>query len=348
MIDVHNVLNMVVLGVSVLMAVVILTSTMYLTSLGSEEASKATESVSNIVVTEDADYAAIKGPLSGIQVRELVQKYNDSGIYTLTLTKNVPDGFYNTSGIDDTSSINYVKDDDEFTATLARDVNNTVVGVTFIQQGVESKEFNEDDAKLAGFGQDYEIMLSQMSLFNQAKSSSDLCTTVIRSFEKWADKLKEEYDSEAAMTYKKVTGATADDTEVIAHTNSMKSQTEFYNTLASYLSDWATRKVNLDLIYSTVLDSEDEEPEEDEEQSYTYSEEHTTNIDSNNTSNHAEPDNTEETEESEQNTNPEADSGSLNSGGKWDSGSSLISNPDNADSSTDDYVDLEVPVGGED
>lgn len=257
----ENALSLVVLGVSVLIAASSLIFTTYLVNLGSDEVSTATMNAAQIITTEDADYAEVSGELTGMQVRELLQRYNDSGLYTLTITKQCPDGYYTAEGSEDSGSDHFIQDDASFTAELYRNENNVVVGVTFRQQGTDSVKFDYEMAQMSFDYTENNIITAQLKLFNQVRENQNLCLECIRSFGNLADTIKKQFIAEMDAEYRTVTGTVPDSSAYEVYINKFENQTTFYDTLTSCLQAW-TRQGLFDTVIKPILDIYDYDDED--------------------------------------------------------------------------------------
>lgn len=250
-------LEMVVLGISVIIAATMITLTTYLVNLGSDEVNRASFDTGQIITLEDADYADVGGNLSGLHVKELLQKYNDSGIYTYTITQSCPDGYYSTTGSDDTGSVNYIKDDDKFTASFYRNESGMILGITFCQNGMDSQPFDYEEAKATENRVENEIIKTQLKVFNQVQGNRGVCSECITSFGNYAKLIKEHFNAEMSSEFRKVTGTVADSKAYTVYISKFKNQTEFYKLLTSCLKAWKAQGIWDMVLEPEIMDEEE-------------------------------------------------------------------------------------------
>lgn len=256
-IEMSHALEMVVLGISVMIAVTMITLTTYLVNLGSGEANRASFEVGQIITLEDADYSDLSGNLSGLYVKELLQKYNDAGVYTLTITENCPDGYYAVTGSDDSGSVKYIKDDDKFTAALYRNESDVIVGITFCQNGMDAVPFDYEEAKSTEDHVENEIIKEQLKIFNQVQDNAGVCSECITSFGNYATLIKEHFNAEMNSEFRRVTGTVADSQAYTVYIEKFKNQTEFYNLLTSCLKAWTAQGAWDMVLEPEIMDEEE-------------------------------------------------------------------------------------------
>ncbi len=99
----ENVIGLLIVAASFLFSAVLVVAAFTAADIGMDAAKDAVAGAQKAISVEDVDFNRVKSNnISGIEVVQLIQKFDDSGYGHLVVTTGKPDGFYSADGITDT------------------------------------------------------------------------------------------------------------------------------------------------------------------------------------------------------------------------------------------------------
>lgn len=232
-----------VMAASLIVSAAVIVATVSLTNSGTNMMKNNAREVSQLITVDDSDFSALTADMTGLEVKELIYKFSEDGIYTLTVVEACPEGFYSSVGIEDSTSNHYIKDDAIFTGTIVRNNQDVAVAVQFIEKGMSSVEYDMVKAEESGKTLDSSIAKRQLEILNFAKKNESTCRESIQAFSDWATALQDLENAKMDLRYREVSNTEMDTSELETSISIFKKQKIFYDTLAKTIrEDWIPNK----------------------------------------------------------------------------------------------------------
>ncbi len=239
----EHVQTFIVLAISLIVASFLIVTTFNLTSISNDMVQSSSHEISQLITVDNSDFASLKTTMTGLEVKELIYKYNENGLYTLTVTEAFQEGFYSSSGIEDTGSLRYVKDDSVFTGILVRNDNNVIVAVQFVEEGQSPVDYDPIAAEDNKTTIDNQIAIRQLEILDFAKQNATVCKESIQAYADWASAVQKLEAAKLDLEYRNITNTTPDTTELANSIAIFKHQESFCKSLTrTILNDWLPNK----------------------------------------------------------------------------------------------------------
>ena len=266
----ENVIGLFIVAASFLFSAVLVVAAFTAADIGMDAAKDAVAGAQKAISVEDVDFNRVKSNnISGIEVVQLIQKFDDSGYGHLVVTTGKPDGFYSADGITDTHSDNYISPEKKFSGSVVTDKNDVVYAVRFIENGSGSVEFDIKKASSEPKSIDSMIKDAQYSLFTKFLTNRVKCNKYMQLCSQWGEAVGQLNSAKLRNIYSKYAKDDTNQEEYIASQILVfDSQIRFYEAVTAEVKLWTENKwweavLSADLNNSSEpLEPDGEEPED--------------------------------------------------------------------------------------